>query len=590
MKLSLRRMATLAGLLALATAAIAVDPDATIAISRTANSPTFSVRYSVAAVALAELRINGESVTTRNLNASVTSGETTFNVNLSSFIDGENEIEVRLFDRTGKLVGTERSIVKQESSGKPAVFLSTPKLGATVQGAVEIKVGFGQKFKDSYVSFFIDNQFRTMSNVAPFNYVWDTGRENNGWHELEAWVVNGGDETLKSKKVRVFVDNPGGHTSRRFVSAAKPTPTVPASKPVDLISVGTPAGMTINSNPLKIVPANPSPAPKAAAAVLPLTLLATAMPMKLGAADGLRFSSAPIPAAVAATGLRHMTPTGKRVAATPVPATSPKPTTPVAMKPSSVVLKPLPVSIKPVVVSAKLTAVSKPASTPVAPKVSKPVIEVKPSSMQQGRVALPGAPITGMSISHIRPIALSEDTKPVATGTAAMAPTFKPAPLAHPVRAEAKTVPTTKLVGKSPILKRSSTVTTLVKVQPGFKLPGKGSFAILLDGDIVEFDVQPRIDSGVPMTPFRHLIEKKGGEVIWEAKTKEVNAKADGRAIYLQIGTRIARVDQKSIDLELAPYLDRGRTIVPLSFIRETLKVNVDYDKATGHVLITSIK
>jgi hypothetical protein len=40
--------------------------------------------------------------------------------------------------------------------------------------------------------------------------------------------------------------------------------------------------------------------------------------------------------------------------------------------------------------------------------------------------------------------------------------------------------------------------------------------------------------------------------------------------------------------METAPYIDRGRTIVPLSFIDDALNVNVDYDKETGHVLITS--
>lgn len=579
-------MATLAGLLALANAAIAVDPDATIVISRSINSPTFSVKYSGASVALAELRVNGESVTTRNLNSSVTSGETNFNISLSSLIDGENEIEVRLFDRSGKLVGTQKSVVNQDSTDKPAIYLTTPKLGATVQGPVEIKVGFGQKFKDSYVSFFIDNQFRTMSNVAPFNYVWDTGRENNGWHELEAWVVNGGSDTLKSKKVRVFVDNPGGHTSRRFVaSTAKPVSAPAAPKDGDLITMGTIVpGMTIANSAVKIVPANPSPAVTLPTA-LPLTLLATSLPAKTAAASTVKLSSTPVAATVASTGLRHMTPTGKRLAdrsATP---------------------------------AEKVTKVPQPKRATIAP-AAKAVVEIKSSTQPQGRVALPGSPVVGMSVTHIRPLTATADLTPVATGVAATPPAataLKATPVVqpHPSRIEtpgatssvavAKTVaaanaaPTAKALIKAgavhakPVHK-SSTVTTLVKIEPGVRIASKGSFAIIMDGDIVEFDVQPRIDNGVPMTPFRHLIEKKGGEVNWEAKTKEVNAKAEGKAIYLQIGTRVARIDQKAVNLELAPYLEGGRTIVPLSFIRETLKVNVDYDKATGHVLITTIK
>lgn len=556
-------MATLAGLLGLATAAIAVDPDATIVISRSLNSPTFSVRYSGAAVAMAELRVNGESITTRNLNASVTSGETSFNVNLATLLDGENEVEVRLFDKSGKLVGSQKSVVTQESSDKPAIFLTTPKLGATVQGAVDIKVGFGQKFKDSYVSFFIDNQFRTMSNVAPFDYVWDTGRENNGWHELEAWLVNGANDTLKSRKVRVFVDNPGGHTSRRFAAVSKapvaaPVPKAPAS---DLITLTrTVPALTINSSPVKIVPAAPVAIAPVAPTLLPLTLLATAVPAKIAAPAGSH-AIALVPTAAAATGLRHMTPTGKRLADRP------------AAKPSL-----------------KANAAPKVALTA---KPAKPEVSIVRSSVaveSQGRVAMPGAPVTGMSVSHIKP--LVEEIKPVSTGMVAMAPVDKAVkPAAQPVKAVSSVKAQPKVASKASSVKLGSTMTTLVKVVPGVKLPNKGSFAIIMDGDLVEFDVQPRVEaSGVPMTPFRHLIEKKGGEVNWEAKTKEVNAKADGKEIYLQIGTRVAKINQKPVDLELAPYIESGRTIVPLSFIRETLKVNVDYDKATGHVLITSIK
>jgi hypothetical protein len=56
------------------------------------------------------------------------------------------------------------------------------------------------------------------------------------------------------------------------------------------------------------------------------------------------------------------------------------------------------------------------------------------------------------------------------------------------------------------------------------------------------------------------------------------------------IGDLNATVNELSVKMEAVPYLDRGRTIVPLSFLRDALKVNVDYDKKTNHVLITPIK
>ena len=70
----------------------------------------------------------------------------------------------------------------------------------------------------------------------------------------------------------------------------------------------------------------------------------------------------------------------------------------------------------------------------------------------------------------------------------------------------------------------------------------------------------------------------------------DVAAQADGKDIIVQIGARVAQINSGEVALEKAAYLKQGRTIVPLSFIRESLSVDVEYDPATGHVLITSLK
>jgi hypothetical protein len=69
-----------------------------------------------------------------------------------------------------------------------------------------------------------------------------------------------------------------------------------------------------------------------------------------------------------------------------------------------------------------------------------------------------------------------------------------------------------------------------------------------------------------------------------------MKADADGRQIIVRIGDRFAAINDLQVELEITPFLEKGRTIVPLSFIRDSLEVNVDYDPVTGHVLITSVK
>jgi hypothetical protein len=213
-----------------AASAFVVD-DAKILIDRALNSPTLTIKYTGASAAMAELRLNGISLGTRELNATRKTGETNFTIDLTTLKDGDNEVEIRLYDKDGKLVGSEKTSITSEEGARGPIYVVGPKVGSSVQGAVEIKVGFGRELSNKYVSFFVNNQFRSMTNTAPFAYTWDTTREPNGWHELEAWVVDDQGNTFKTRKVKVFVNNPSGRTNRVNTPVTTPAPlkTVPST-------------------------------------------------------------------------------------------------------------------------------------------------------------------------------------------------------------------------------------------------------------------------------------------------------------------------------------------------------------------------
>lgn len=424
-------MCVIAGLAIMAVAAQAFIFDGQIKIDRALNSPTLTIRYTNANAALVELRVNGESIATRTVNADRSSGETTFTLNSASLSSGDNTVEIRLFDKNGKILATESTTVTTETTQGP-IFLTNPKMGATIKGNVNIKVGFGREMKNSYVSFFIDNQFKSISNVPPFEFNWDTSRDTNGWHEVEAWVVDETSATFKTKKIRVFVQNAGGQTHRITQPEAPKDPVV------------TPP------------PVQPQ---------LPLVgnILANNIIAKVGAPSGTKPA---ITGASISSGPKEMLPTGKRLAKSAAPKIAPK-------------------------------------------------------------------------------LAPTANAVPAKTGS--------------------------------------------ISIAKGQRLPQIGSFAIVFNTQFVNFDVQPRVNSeGIPLTPFRHLIEKAGGKVDWENKQKNVSAEADGKSIFLHVGDSYATINKQRFDLEVASFIERGRTIVPLSFVRDALNVNIDYDKATGHVLITS--
>lgn len=473
---TIRRIATLAGLTILAASASAISfNDAKIMIDRALNSPILTVRYTGANAALVELRVNGESLGTRTVTASQASGETNFTLNLSELKDGDNEVEIRLFDRTGKLVGSDHTNISTEQSMQGPVYLTTPKMGASVMGPVEIKVGFGQTLKSSYVSFFVDNNFKAMTNFPPYSFVWDTTRETNGWHEVEAWAIDDASTTYKTRKVRIFVNNPGGRTDRPGVEDDDLTPTRNPSHEGILGAEAGIRGANGHSKTTGGVSVMGVPPVSSGIRTLDNVVRATLV----GSMSGTKPAYA---GSVVATGVQHLTPTGRRVA--------------------------------------------------VTKKVG--VIEVHPSN-------------------H----------------------TFA-------TNLQVRSLPSTVLAGVK--------AANLITITKGQRLPNLTSFAVVYNTQFVNFDVAPRVDDGVPMTPFRHLLEKAGGKVKWENMTKSVDANADGKHIFLQIGDSAAKINDLSIRMETAPYIDHGRTIVPLSFMRDALNVNIQYDKSTNHVLITSTK
>jgi hypothetical protein len=99
------------------------------------------------------------------------------------------------------------------------------------------------------------------------------------------------------------------------------------------------------------------------------------------------------------------------------------------------------------------------------------------------------------------------------------------------------------------------------------------------------------VESGVKLAPFRQIFEHTGGKLYWfggEAQT--VRAVNDSREIEIKIGDKTAKVNNQSVGMEKSPYLLSGRTIVPLTFIRDSMDVKISFDEKTGKLLIESKK
>ncbi|MCX8095737.1 MAG: stalk domain-containing protein [Caldisericia bacterium] len=87
------------------------------------------------------------------------------------------------------------------------------------------------------------------------------------------------------------------------------------------------------------------------------------------------------------------------------------------------------------------------------------------------------------------------------------------------------------------------------------------------------------VPPGRTVVPIRFISESFGAEVTWENDTKTIRIylQAKNIKITLQVGNKLARVNDKIITLDSPPLIKEGRTFVPLRFISESFGANVKW-------------
>lgn len=116
---------------------------------------------------------------------------------------------------------------------------------------------------------------------------------------------------------------------------------------------------------------------------------------------------------------------------------------------------------------------------------------------------------------------------------------------------------------------------------------------VYVDGQQVQFDQQPYVDSDAKRTlvPFRQIFEALGANVWYDETTNSAMGRKGSLTIQLPIGQTKAIVNGNSVDLDVAPQVVNGRTMVPLRFVSENLGCEVrpegDLTNLTIHITST---
>ena len=117
-----------------------------------------------------------------------------------------------------------------------------------------------------------------------------------------------------------------------------------------------------------------------------------------------------------------------------------------------------------------------------------------------------------------------------------------------------------------------------------------GNPTMTVNGEDMPIDEQgtvPVIVNDRTLLPVRAIVEKMGGTVEWNGETQEVTLNYGEDEIRLVIDSTTAYLNGEAQTLDVAPTVINDRTMLPIRFIAESFKFNVDWNGTEQKVTIT---
>ncbi len=113
-----------------------------------------------------------------------------------------------------------------------------------------------------------------------------------------------------------------------------------------------------------------------------------------------------------------------------------------------------------------------------------------------------------------------------------------------------------------------------------------------VNGKEVELDVEPYIKNGRTMVPLRFIAESFGANIEYDPVERMITMQYDTITIYLQIGNKVAYIEEEGatgripISLDVPAEIIQGRSNVPLRFIGEAFGATIEWEEKTQTITI----
>lgn len=121
-----------------------------------------------------------------------------------------------------------------------------------------------------------------------------------------------------------------------------------------------------------------------------------------------------------------------------------------------------------------------------------------------------------------------------------------------------------------------------------------GGIKVMLNGEYINFDVEPQIVNGRTMVPFRAIFEAMGAEVSWNQELWQASGKKGDKTVNLVIDSNEISVvkgeEEQVISIDQAPIIIDSRTMVPVRFVAQAFNKIVSWDNASQTVIILDLE
>jgi N-acetylmuramoyl-L-alanine amidase len=113
------------------------------------------------------------------------------------------------------------------------------------------------------------------------------------------------------------------------------------------------------------------------------------------------------------------------------------------------------------------------------------------------------------------------------------------------------------------------------------------SVKLMIEGSYREPEVPARITEGRTFVPLRFIAENMGANVHWDSKTSGIEIMKGRNKLHLTLGSKQINVNGNKKAMDIAPYTENGRTLVPIRFISEYLGYRVGWESNERYVIVS---